>query len=415
MTGLAGLGGVMGVGTGVVAGGAALGGGAAAGGAAAGRSVARGTTSGRTTSGELATGGPMVAGAVSGRSASGGSAAGRSTASGPAGGGARSGGAAAGGAAVGGSAAGGEWSSGAQPAQGSPDARRQPDAVTDPSASGSPGSGPHAPAGPVLAGITDEAASDLHGQLAVLAELGWSAIELRTVDGVAVADLSDEVFAGVVDALGAAGVRAVCLDSRIGNRARPVTGPFERDLAELEVLLRRCAELGTRYVRIMSYPNDGLAEPLWRARVVSRVRELAVRAEVAGVVLLHENCSGWAGASAERALELMSEVDSPALRLLFDTGNPVAHGYDGLAALAQLARHVEHVHVKDAVGERFVDPGTGDARVAECVELLRANGYQGAWSLEPHVAPRPRESAGPPVGASAAFVSAGRAMSRLLR
>ncbi|WP_177154279.1 sugar phosphate isomerase/epimerase family protein [Actinosynnema pretiosum] len=266
-----------------------------------------------------------------------------------------------------------------------------------------------------LAGITDRAASDLPGQLAALAELGWSAIELRAVGGVAVADLGDEAFAGVVAALGEAGVRAVCLDSRIGDRTRPVTGPFEQDLAELEVLLRRCAELGTRYVRIASYPNDGLAEPLWRARVLSRVRELAVRAEVAGVVLLHENCSGWAGTSAERALELLSEVGSPALGLLFDTGNPVVHGYDGLAALELLAPHVEHVHVKDVVGGRFVEPGTGDARVAECVELLRARGYRGAWSLEPHVAARPHGSVELPEGASAAFVSAGRAMSRLLR
>ncbi|GAA1285847.1 sugar phosphate isomerase/epimerase family protein [Saccharothrix xinjiangensis] len=268
---------------------------------------------------------------------------------------------------------------------------------------------------PVLAGITDEAGPDLATQLAVLAKLGWSHVELRTVDGRAVADLDDAAFAAVAGALAGRGVRVVCLDSRIGGWARPVDTPFPVDLAELEVLLRRCAELGTRYVRIMSYPNRGLPERRWRDEVVGRVSRLAERAARAGVVLLHENCSGWAGTSAERALELLAAVDNPAVRLLFDTGNGAAHGYDGYALLREVVGHVAHVHVKDAVGGRFVPPGTGGARVADCVALLRAHGYRGAWSLEPHVSLRPHESGVLAPGAAAAFVAAGRAMAGLLR
>jgi sugar phosphate isomerase/epimerase len=270
-------------------------------------------------------------------------------------------------------------------------------------------------ADPVLAGITDEAAPDLAGQLAVLAELGWEHVELRTVDGRAVADLDDDGFAVVAKTLAAHEVRVVCLDSRIGGWARPICTPFEDDLAELDVLLRRCAELGTRYVRIMSYPNAGLSERRWRDRVITRVAMLAELAEAAGVVLLHENCSGWAGASAERALDLLAAVDNPALKLLFDTGNGVAHGYDGYALLREVVAHVEHVHVKDAVGDRFVPPGSGAARVADCVALLRANGYRGAWSLEPHVWLRPHESGVLAADAAPAFVAAGRAMAGLVR
>lgn len=270
-------------------------------------------------------------------------------------------------------------------------------------------------ADPVLAGITDEAAPDLAGQLAVLAELGWSHVELRTVDGRAVADLDDAEFAVVAKALAACDVRVVCLASRIGGWARPVVTPFDEDLAELDVLLRRCAELGTRYVRIMSYPNAGLSERRWRDRVITRVSILAERAAVAGVVLLHENCSGWAAMSAERALDLLAAVDSPALKLLFDTGNGVAHGYDGYALLREVVEHVEHVHVKDATGDRFVLPGCGSARVADCVELLRANGYRGAWSLEPHVSLLPHASGALAPDAAFAFVAAGRAMAELVR
>ncbi|NUT99530.1 MAG: sugar phosphate isomerase/epimerase [Saccharothrix sp.] len=266
------------------------------------------------------------------------------------------------------------------------------------------------PAEDVLAGITDEAAADLPGQLAALAELGWSAIELRTIDHRPVAELGDREFGEVAKALSDRGVRAVCLASRIGGFARPVTAPFEDDLAELDTLLARCGALGTPFVRVMSYPNDGLAEGRWRDLVLARLATLAELAASAGVVLVHENCAGWAASRADRVLELLAEV--PGLRLLFDTGNGVPHGYDAYALLEQVVAHVVHVHVKDAVGDRFVPPGQGAARVADCVALLRAHGYRGAWSLEPHVSLRPGVSGAPDAGS---FVAAGRALEGVLR
>ncbi|MFI7677222.1 sugar phosphate isomerase/epimerase family protein [Actinophytocola sp. NPDC049390] len=272
------------------------------------------------------------------------------------------------------------------------------------------------PAEPViLAGVGDEAAPDLAGQLAAVARAGLDAIELRTVDGVALSDLDDHAFADVVDALEWSDTRVVCVDSRIGNWARPVTGPFELDLDELAVLARRCAVLGCRYVRVMSYPGGGLSERDWRARVVARLRVLADRAEQAGLVLLHENCAGWAGESARRTLDLLAAVDSPALGVLFDTGNGVAHGYAAHDMLSALVDHVAHVHVKDAVaGPRYTLPGQGWARVADCLRLLLDNGYRGAFSLEPHLGVLPHEGMTYTPDAAARFVEAGTALRRLV-
>jgi L-ribulose-5-phosphate 3-epimerase len=269
--------------------------------------------------------------------------------------------------------------------------------------------------GHVLAGITDEAAHDLTTQIEVLVELGWPAIELRAIDRQAVADLTDDQFAAAATALADNGLRVICLSSRIGNWARPITADFDHDLAELDVLARRARSIGTRYLRIMSYPNDGLSDPDWRKRVVTRITALTRRAEAAGVTLLHENCSGWAGTNATRMLELLEEVASPALKLLFDTGNGVAHGYDGFDLLSDIVGHVEHVHVKDADVHGFTIPGEGTARIADCVKLLRANGYRGAWSLEPHLSLRPHEPGELAADAVTSFLAAGRAMARLVR
>ncbi|WP_406689877.1 sugar phosphate isomerase/epimerase family protein [Saccharopolyspora sp. ID03-671] len=267
-----------------------------------------------------------------------------------------------------------------------------------------------------LAGIGDEAGASLPEQIAAITELGWPGIELRTVDGVALAELDSSRFQRVRRAVEAAGLRVVCLDSRIGNWARPITAPPADDLRELDVLADRCAALGTRYVRIMSYLADGLDEAEWRDRVLERIALLGDRAARHGVVLLHENCSGWAGSDPARMLRLV-DAGGPCLRLLFDVGNGVEHGYDAFEVLQRVLPHVEHVHVKDAVGvpgrAEYVLPGDGDARVHDCLRLLLDHGYSGALSLEPHLVTRPHEGvAGSDPGP---FLRAGRRLERMLR
>ncbi|CAM02485.1 sugar phosphate isomerase/epimerase [Saccharopolyspora erythraea NRRL 2338] len=270
-----------------------------------------------------------------------------------------------------------------------------------------------------LTGIGDEADVGLAGQISALRRLDWRAIELRTVDGVAMADLDPRGFEAVRDAVREAGLEVVCLASRIGNWARPITGSFHHDLAELDVLTAQCAALGTRFIRIMSYPGGELDEQDWAYRVITRIRRLAERAEQAGLVLLHENCSGWAGTDADRMLRLLDEVGSPALRLLFDTGNGVAHGYDAVTMLGRVLPHVAHVHVKDAVatpnGVGYTLPGEGHAGVAECLRMLGDAGYTGWLSLEPHLATRPHEGLRAHGDSAELFVRAGQRLRQLVQ
>lgn len=280
------------------------------------------------------------------------------------------------------------------------------------------------------AGIGDEAGASLQNQMDALARLGWSWIELRTVDGVAVADLDNRAFTRLADALAARGLTVAGVASRIGNWSRPITGTFDRDLDELAALTHRCAALGTRYIRVMSYLNAGLDEHEWGRRAVDRMRELASRAERADLVLLHENCTGWAATIAERMLTLLDAADSPALRLLFDTGNGIAYGYEAYDMLAHILTHVAHVHIKDGQGSAanpvYTLPGAGRARVADCLRLLIGSGYTGVWSIEPHLTLRPHESvpadghhddAGDKTGQGRydGFVASGLALEQLVR
>jgi len=69
--------------------------------------------------------------------------------------------------------------------------------------------------------------------------------------------------------------------------------------------------------------------------------------------------------------------------------------------LGPLLPWVEHVHVKDARkdGDKVVYtlPGEGVCRVSDCVRVLLDNGYQGAWTMEPHLSVRPHEGVRTPV------------------
>ncbi|GAA1964501.1 sugar phosphate isomerase/epimerase family protein [Kitasatospora viridis] len=267
-------------------------------------------------------------------------------------------------------------------------------------------------------GITDEAAPELAGQLAAARELGWQAVELRTIDGQPLDLLSGPAFARAAARIAEAGLRVPVIASRIGGWSRPVSCDLDQELAELAVLADRCGALGTRYLRIMSYPNDGLAEVDWEREVLRRVRVLARAAEQHGVVLLHENCSGWAGRDPSRALRLLDAAGTEAFGLLFDTGNGIAHDYRALEVLRTLAPYVRHVQVKDAAGTpeavEYRAPGEGAAEVADCLRLLLEVGYQGHWSIEPHLAVRPHEGfRDQPARCRAAFERCGRALREL--
>jgi sugar phosphate isomerase/epimerase len=115
-------------------------------------------------------------------------------------------------------------------------------------------------------------------------------------------------------------------------------------------------------------------------------------AEANGVILGHENCDGWAGKGPEATLACLADVGSPALKLIFDTGNPVTYGQDAWAYYQAVRAHIVHVHIKDYLpdasapgGYRAVFPGQGGGRVQDIVADLKRTGYDGWYSMEPHI------------------------------
>ena len=105
-------------------------------------------------------------------------------------------------------------------------------------------------------GFADESERSLDGQIATLREVGWSAIELRLIDGKNVCDFDDSEWAETWGRLQAEGIEVVGFGGQIGNWARPIDSDFGKDIDELKRVAPRMREAGTRFLRIMSYPNS---------------------------------------------------------------------------------------------------------------------------------------------------------------
>ena len=242
-------------------------------------------------------------------------------------------------------------------------------------------------------GIADEAGKDIDTQIRAHQELGWTHIELRTVDGVNITQLEDSAFDTVAGKLADAGLQCSCFGSAIANWARPITGDAQLDIDDLQRAIPRMQRLGTPFIRVMSYPNDPkepVAEAVWRKEAMARMKGLARIAEDSGIVLVHENCSGWGGLSAENSNALLREVDSPALKVVFDTGNPVTYGQDAWQYYLDVYQDIVYVHIKDAKRingkDEYCYCGDGDGHVEPILKDLLGKGYDGGGSIEPHLA-----------------------------
>jgi sugar phosphate isomerase/epimerase len=168
-----------------------------------------------------------------------------------------------------------------------------------------------------------------------------------------------------------------------------VDEPFPPHLDRMRHAADVARHFGAPYVRIFSFFLRPGADPAaHRDEVIDRMRALARVAEEADVVLLHENEKAIYGDVPSRCLDIVRSVGSPHLRLAWDAANFVQVGVrpytDGYAALRP---HLEYVQIKDALAAdgTVVTAGNGDGELSQTLRALRHDGFDGFFSLEPHL------------------------------
>ena len=239
-----------------------------------------------------------------------------------------------------------------------------------------------------LTGFADEISPNLGEQLATLSAEDIHHLEFRSVDDTNVLDLSDAQLNRAKETLSEAATAVSSIGSPIGKIK--ITDPFGPHLDRFDRALEIAKRLEAPYVRIFSFfiPEDD--DPgQYRDEVLDRMRQLVERAGDADVILLHENEKHIYGDVPERCHDILASIDSPRLRAAWDPANFVQCGVSPHSAGYEMLRpFIEYVHIKDAVssGGEVVPAGEGDGDVRETIRALRDSGFDGFFSLEPHLA-----------------------------
>lgn len=238
-----------------------------------------------------------------------------------------------------------------------------------------------------LSGFIDEISPDPREQARVAAGLGLRYAEIRSAWDVNILDLSNDQLGELQRILGEHGLEVSSVGSPIGKIH--IDEDFESHLARMRHAAEVALRLEAPYVRIFSFWLPPGSDPMsHRDEVLRRMTALADVAEGAGVILLHENEKEIYGDVPDRCLDIVESVGSESLRLAWDPANFVQVGVrPWTEAYSMLRPHLEYMQIKDArLSDGAVVPsGQGDGEIAQTMRSLHADGFDGFFSLEPHL------------------------------
>ncbi len=234
----------------------------------------------------------------------------------------------------------------------------------------------------ILSAFADEYDADFETQLAALRQFGIENIELRFVDGVNVADLTETQICRVRELLTQYGITVSAIGSPLGKIS--LDGDLDAHFEKAEWVFRTANALGVQNIRCFSfYPPAGMRIADCREDVLTQMGRLLDLAEPYSVTLCHENEAGIYGESPENCLDLLQHFGGR-LKCVFDMGNFVLDGYDPMAALPLLQPYIQYFHIKDALYAGAIVPaGKGEACIRDILQNYPAS--QTVVTLEPHL------------------------------
>jgi sugar phosphate isomerase/epimerase len=265
-----------------------------------------------------------------------------------------------------------------------------------------------------IALVTDELSDDAQTAIELATDWGIRDFELRGFLGRRVPDFSPYQQERLEEALARHGGRIVSISPGLFKIPFPC-GPRERlpvqvidetfwqarKTAESQVrahidellpaAIAYARRMGVPRVSVFSFHRGGRPAGPPPPELVSVLRRAAEAADAAGLELAIEpEADFWADTGA-RTAELVRLVGHPALGVNWDPCNsllagdiPFPRGYEALRSM------VRHVHFKDIIyrkdGWDFATEGV--LPWASQIAALKADGYQGFISLEPHMEPK---------------------------
>src|SRR5881394_3706375 len=183
-----------------------------------------------------------------------------------------------------------------------------------------------------IAAITDEFSPEIETAVRSMASLGMTGAELRMVFGKNIIDLSDEELDRAIAIVKGAGLEILSIASPLLKCVLPdapeVDARFQQDMfaakhtfADQPRLTARAFEIakrtGARIIRVFSYWRTVEPEKCFD-RIVIALRGLAEQAARHNVIIGLENEHACNLSTAAEAARLLTAVDHPNLKLVWD-------------------------------------------------------------------------------------------------
>lgn len=173
-----------------------------------------------------------------------------------------------------------------------------------------------------------------------------------------------------------AGDRGYLCDPRLTDR-------FQQSVKDALRIARRFGV--TRINTLVGKRPAGVSSRQARDTVVANLRRAAPLAEAAGVTLLLEPLNtpqvpGYFLDSSALGFELLRDVDSPAVKFLYDVYHLQILEGNLIATIRANLRDIGHFQISDVPGRH--EPGTGEINFPAIFSAIDADGYDGYVGIE---------------------------------
>jgi hydroxypyruvate isomerase len=158
-------------------------------------------------------------------------------------------------------------------------------------------------------------------------------------------------------------------------------------VSEIQASLGAAKRLGVKTLIVTTGSEDkNLSRADQHANYVAALKAAAPFAEQAQVTLVLEPLNtkvdhpGYYLQTAKEGLEILDEVGSPSVKMLFDIYHHQIMEGNVIADITKNISKIAHFHVADVPGRH--EPGTGEINYAHVFRAIAASGYQGFVGLE---------------------------------
>ena len=229
-----------------------------------------------------------------------------------------------------------------------------------------------------LCAFADEAASSINEQVSALKRNAISLVELRSIDGINISNISEEQAKRYADYFTQEGIEVWSIGSPLGKIK--IDGDFEEHLELTNHIIKLAKIFGTDRVRMFSFfltDND-----LHRETVISRLNQMNDIAIQNGIQFYNENEKDLYCDLAKYSKDVLDNVKG--IKSIFDPANYIQCGQDIKEAMDMLIDRTDYFHIKDAImgsGE-VVPAGFGDGKLDEMIKRIKTDTI---LSIEPHL------------------------------